>query len=60
MAVKHEKVRLFLLSYQESEQELAKTEEMEAKIEIYEALLLDCKDGLQVNTNLLLADTKQC
>ena len=52
MAVKHEKVRLFLLSYQESEQELAKTEEMEAKIEIYEALLLDCKDGLQVNTHL--------
>ena len=56
MAVKHEKVRLFLLSHQESEQELAKTEEAEAKIEIYESLLLDCKDGLQALRDELLED----
>jgi len=56
MAVKHEKVRLFLLSYQESDQELAKTEESEAKVEIYESLLLDCKDGLQALRDELLED----
>lgn len=56
MAVKHEKVRLFLLSHQESEQELAKTEGAEAKIEIYESLLLDCKDGLQALRDELLED----
>ena len=56
MAVKHEKVRLFLLSYQESDQELAKTEDPDAKIEIYESLLLDCKDGLQALRDELLED----
>ena len=56
MAVKHEKVRLFLISHQESEQELAKTEGAEAKIEIYESLLLDCKDGLQALRDELLED----
>lgn len=56
MAVKHEKVRMFLLSYQESDQELAKTEETDAKIEIYESLLLDCKDGLQALRDELLED----
>jgi len=56
MAVKHEKVRMFLLSHQESEQELTKAEEAEAKIEIYESLLLDCKDALQVLRDELLED----
>jgi len=56
MAVKHEKVRLFLLSYQESDQELAKTDETDAKIEIYESLLLDCKDALQALRDELLED----
>jgi len=56
MAVKHEKVRLFLLSYQESDQELAKTDEADAKIEIYESLLLDCKDALQALRDELLED----
>jgi len=56
MAVKHEKVRLFLLSYQESDQELAKTDETEAKVDIYESLLLDCKDALQALRDELLED----
>merc|ERR1719189_234255 len=56
MAVKHEKVRLFLLSYQESDQELAKTDETDAKVDIYESLLLDCKDALQALRDELLED----
>ena len=56
MAVKHEKVRMFLLSQQESDQELAKADQPEDKIEIYESLLLDCKDALQVLRDELLED----
>jgi len=56
MAVKHEKVRMFLLSYQESEQELAKTSQAEAKISVYESLLLECKDALQALRDDLLED----
>ena len=56
MAVKQEKVRMFLLSHQETDQELAKAEQPEAKIEIYESLLLDCKDALQVLREELLED----
>merc|ERR1719189_2672793 len=56
MAVKHEKVRMFLLSYQESEQELAKTSQSEAKIGVYESLLLECKDALQALRDDLLED----
>ena len=56
MAVKHEKVRMFLLSHQESHQELAKADQPEAKIEIFESLLLDCKDALQVLRDELLED----
>ena len=48
MAVKHEKVRLFMLSYQESGNELSRAKDNNAKVAIYEALLLDCKDALQV------------
>merc|ERR1712012_719493 len=56
MAVKHEKVRMFLLSHQESEQELAKTSQAEAKIGVYESLLLECKDALQALRDDLLED----
>merc|ERR1719356_2310268 len=56
MAVKHEKVRMFLLSYQESEQELVKTVQPDAKVGIYESLLLDCKDALQALRDDLLED----
>jgi len=56
MAVKHEKVRLFLLSYQESTSELERAESAEAKTAVYEALLLDCKDALQALKDDLVED----
>jgi len=56
MAVKHEKVRLFMLSYQESGNELSRAKDNNAKVAIYEALLLDCKDALQVLRDELLLD----
>jgi len=56
MAVKHEKVRMFMLSYQESGNELARAQDNNAKVAIYEALLLDCKDALQVLRDELLLD----
>jgi hypothetical protein len=50
MAVKQEKVRVFLLREQEFPEELANAskEGYEAVIEAYESLLLDCKDAIQV------------
>lgn len=56
MAVKHEKVRLFLLSYQESGQELARAQSNEAKVSVYESLLLDCKDAVQALRDDLVED----
>lgn len=56
MAVKHEKVRLFLLSYQESGQELATAAGSEAKVALYEALLLHCKDAVQALRDDLVED----
>lgn len=56
MAVKHEKVRLFLLSYQESGQELATAAGNEAKVALYEALLLHCKDAVQALRDDLVED----
>jgi len=47
MAVKQEKVRIFLLSYQESGQELERARDADAKLALYEDLLLQCKDALQ-------------
>ena len=54
MAVKHEKVRLFLLSYQESGQELARAQTNEAKVSVYESLLLDCKDAVQALHSVMI------
>lgn len=57
MAVRQEKVRVFLLSYQESEQELASgARDAAAKLAVYEALLLECKDALQVLREDLVED----
>ncbi len=48
MAVRAEKVRVFLLRDKEFEEELAGKEEgSEARVEAYEALLMDCKDAIQ-------------
>ena len=59
MAVKQEKVRLFLLREQEfAEEELAavKDKDYDATIEAYESLLLDCKDAIQVLRDDLVED----
>ena len=56
MAVKQEKVRLFLLSYQESGQELARAKDSNAKLSIYENLLLQSKDAIQVLREDLMED----
>lgn len=56
MAVKQEKVRIFLLAYQESGQELSKARSTDAKLAVYEDLLLQCKDGLQALREDLMED----
>ena len=56
MAVKQEKVRIFLLSYQESGEELAKARDSGAKLAVYEDLLLQCKDALQALREELVED----
>lgn len=39
---------MFLLNVQDSQQELEQAPDLQAKIAVYERLLLDCKDALQV------------
>ena len=56
MAVKQEKVRLFLLREQEFEDELKNAEAYEETIGAYESLLMDCKDAIQVLRDDLLED----
>ena len=56
MAVKQEKVRIFLMSHQESEQELSVARDSDAKLAVYEDLLLQCKDALQVLREDLVED----
>eukprot|EP00088_Acartia_fossae_P053457 TRINITY_DN6090_c0_g1_i2.p1 TRINITY_DN6090_c0_g1~~TRINITY_DN6090_c0_g1_i2.p1 ORF type:complete len:596 (+),score=215.24 TRINITY_DN6090_c0_g1_i2:37-1824(+) len=57
MAVKQEKVRIFLLSYQESGQELTQAKESNAaKLSVYENLLLQSKDAVQALREDLLED----
>ncbi|KAI8496295.1 signal recognition particle subunit srp68 [Branchiostoma belcheri] len=41
-------VRLFLLSYQESSTDLQAAPDTNSKLEVYEKLLMDCKDAMQV------------
>ncbi|XP_023231585.1 signal recognition particle subunit SRP68-like [Centruroides sculpturatus] len=54
--VRQEKVRVFLLNVQESEVEVNKAPDLEAKIAVYERLLLECKDALQVIKDELKSD----
>ena len=56
MAVKQEKVRLFMLSYQESGQELTRAKDVAAKQSVYENLLLQCKDAVQTMRDDLVED----
>ncbi|XP_054721035.1 signal recognition particle subunit SRP68-like [Uloborus diversus] len=46
--VRHEKIRLFLLNVQDAQVQVEQALDLQAKIEVYERLLLDCKDALQV------------
>uniref|UniRef100_A0A2L2Y0W4 Signal recognition particle subunit SRP68 n=1 Tax=Parasteatoda tepidariorum TaxID=114398 RepID=A0A2L2Y0W4_PARTP len=46
--VRHEKIRLFLLNVQDSQTQVDQAHDFQAKIAIYERLLLECKDALQV------------
>ena len=48
MAVKQEKVRIFLLREQEFVETELKDKEPEEQISAYESLLMDCKDAIQV------------
>lgn len=56
MAVKQEKVRIFLLAYQESGGELERARGNDAKLAVYEDLLLQCKDAAQALREDLMED----
>ena len=53
MAVKQEKVRIFLLREQEFVETELKDKEPEERISAYESLLMDCKDAIQVCIKVL-------
>ncbi|KAL7640248.1 UNVERIFIED_CONTAM: hypothetical protein RMT77_009662 [Armadillidium vulgare] len=48
LAVKHEKVRLFLLNEGLIHEELTKTSKPEERVEMLDKLLMDCKDSIQI------------
>ncbi|CAH1793893.1 unnamed protein product, partial [Owenia fusiformis] len=54
--VGNEQVRAFLLNLQESEKELQETEDTESKVSIYESLLKECIEALQVMRDELKGD----
>ena len=53
LPVKQEKVRIFLLREQEFSAEI---QDSDSKVDAYESLLMDCKDGLQVLRDDLIED----
>lgn len=58
VTVRPEKVRLFLLSAQELDKSLAKTTKPDAKIELIERILMDCKDAIQAVRDEIKQDPK--
>ncbi|XP_076366392.1 signal recognition particle 68 [Tachypleus tridentatus] len=54
--VKQEKVRVFLLNAQEVENEVKRAPDLTTKIEVYERLLMECKDALQILRDELKSD----
>ncbi|KAF8771648.1 Signal recognition particle subunit SRP68 like protein [Argiope bruennichi] len=46
--VRHEKIRLFLLNVQDSQMQVEQAADLQAKIAVYEHLLMECKDAIQV------------
>ncbi|KAH8380073.1 hypothetical protein KR009_008748 [Drosophila setifemur] len=58
VTVRPEKVRLFLLSAQELDKSLAKATKLDAKIELIERILMDCKDAIQAVRDEIKQDPK--
>eukprot|EP00118_Oscarella_pearsei_P017162 m.169314 g.169314 ORF g.169314 m.169314 type:complete len:591 (+) comp38984_c0_seq2:48-1820(+) len=56
--VKNEKVRVFILRTQESGQEIQRADSFEQKMELYDSLLMACKDAQQVIKDELKTDEK--
>ncbi|XP_065846752.1 signal recognition particle subunit SRP68-like [Oscarella lobularis] len=54
--VKNEKVRVFILRTLESDQEIVRAETFEQKMELYDSLLMACKDAQQVIRDELKTD----
>ncbi len=47
MPVRNEKARVFILRMQSKDQELQRTDGAEDKMEIYDNLLMECKEAVQ-------------
>lgn len=58
VTVRAEKVRLFLLSIQDLNKSVEKAKEYQAKIEILENVLLDCKDAISAVKDEIKQDPK--
>ncbi|XP_063853403.1 signal recognition particle subunit SRP68-like [Scylla paramamosain] len=56
LAVKHEKVRLFLVNEGLIHEELARTEEANERVRLLDRLLMECKDAIQLVRDDLKAD----
>ncbi|XP_038068371.1 signal recognition particle subunit SRP68-like [Patiria miniata] len=54
--VKNEQVRVFLLSCEENEKQLKSSNDPESQMSIYESLLMECKDALQILRDEMKAD----
>ncbi|XP_022089362.1 signal recognition particle subunit SRP68-like [Acanthaster planci] len=54
--VKNEQVRAFLLSCEENEKQLKSSSDPESQMSIYESLLMECKDALQILRDEIKAD----
>lgn len=56
LAVKHEKVRLFLVNEGLIHEELARTEEADERVRLLDRLLMECKDAIQLVRDDLKTD----
>ena len=54
--VKNEKVRVFILQSQESSREIERAESFEQKMELFDSLLMACKDVQQIIKDELKTD----
>lgn len=58
VTVRPEKVRLFLLSMQEVDKSVEKTKTVQAKIELLETIIMDCRDSIQAVKDEISQDPK--